>query len=107
MCADRDSCFALDAPRGTDGDPSSFYRIAGNPRPPGRRRAVRNAQVDPGRELDLGSASDNMTRVVVSSSNTPPPPPVQRGGGNKPFLPAGVYFYFTTGSLFIHRNRPQ
>ncbi|XP_056902654.1 plexin domain-containing protein 1-like [Takifugu flavidus] len=56
-----------DAPRGTDGDPSSFYRTAGNQRPPGRRRAVRDAQADPGRELDLGSATDNMTRVVEDS----------------------------------------
>lgn len=76
MCADRDSCFALDAPGGRDGDPSSFYRLAGNQRPPGGRRAVRNAQVDPGPELDLGSATDNMTRVVVSSLDPRPRPPV-------------------------------
>lgn len=97
---ERNSCFALDAPRGSDWDPSSFYRTAGNQQPPGQHRAVRNALGDQGRELDVSSGSDNMTRVVVRSE--PPPTSccfVQRGCGNEP--------YFTTSSLFIHSNQPQ
>lgn len=112
MCADRDSCFALDAPGGRDGDPSSFYRITGNQRPPGGRRAVRNAQVDPGPELDLGSTTDNMTRVVVSSSDTPVPVPGPRprsrevAGTNLSGLHVCL-LWCISGSLFIHCNRPQ
>lgn len=110
---ERNSCFALDAPRGSDWDPSSFYRTAGNQQPPGQHRAVRNALGDQGRELDLSSGSDNMTRVVVRSE--PPTPTsccfVQRGCGNEPFrsarLPAVGNLYFTTSSLFIRSNRPQ
>lgn len=71
---ERNSCFALDAPTGSDWDPSSFYRTTGNQQPPGLHRAVRNALGDRGQELDLSSGSDNMTRVVVRSE---PPTPRQ------------------------------
>lgn len=65
--------FFLDASRGTDGDLSGFYGTAGNQRPLGKSRAVRNAQGDRGRELDISSVTDNMTHVVVRSE----PPPSQ------------------------------
>lgn len=54
---------------------SSFYRTAGNQQPPGKYRAVRNAQGDRGRELDISSIINNMTHVVVRSDPPPPPPP--------------------------------
>lgn len=105
MCADRDSCSALDAPRGPGGDPSSVYRIAGNQRPPGRGRAPRNAQADPGREPDLGSAADNMTRVVVSSSDPPAPVPGPERWWEQTFRDCvssccGVFLFYDWFSLY-------